>query len=651
MSGPFFLKWIATPVAFNVGTHGVDDENVFGFTMSHNEGEYPSLSIQIENPRVGLLSRPVWAWLSWDKAWVYGESHTPDIVPLFLGRLIGVPNSLNKAIITLDFISRPLDHAAQREALAETLRVLPYYDPLWVKADRWTDPDAVLEGYSKLWHFDRITGVVSVSDILVGEDGVEEYQASEIPNESVNFTLSQAPFRMVSVEGTAGWEQQFSGSVPITKGSLKTYTGGSLVDDWPENEKSLGSGYIARNSFCKDVWGTADVKTGSYDIQVTNQNEKHSPGDTVSASASGTLPLNLLPATYSGPIESIPYSIWPLTLQTDAGIGKASVNRTFAYIQKWFVAYQLEIGYEAKRGRTETANFVMQAHIQPVLSDEGEVEIHEIKVSSNNVDEPLPNEVLPIGDLARASFFETERGQQSLQYLMCLARSALIMASRCVEISATIPFERAIDLSCRKMAIINDPGLPGGQALGKVKEYSFTADGDTGEMIGKVVIASSIGYGDALEEEVGEPTYVAEGYVNVGYQQYAGQVVVIGTGDIAYEVPEFAGADDGLRYPLKKKDIVISETWHGSLAAQQAYIDTGALVGPIIAPGYSWGIGDEDRRTSQERLEEATEHLQTVLPTWYELKLKNINGKFTNAYNVTVYDLELPKQIDLEFTP
>jgi hypothetical protein len=151
----------------------------------------------------------VWAWLSWDKNWQPSGTWTPDYVPLFLGRLIGVPNMLNKEIITLDLVARPQDLQEQRIQVANELRVLPYFDPVWISADRWNDPDAVLEGYSRLWHFDRITHEVTTSDLIVGEEGTEEFREDEIPYNSVEMSLGQAPFRAVRVEGSVSWAQQF----------------------------------------------------------------------------------------------------------------------------------------------------------------------------------------------------------------------------------------------------------------------------------------------------------------------------------------------------------------------------------------------------------------------------------------------------------
>jgi hypothetical protein len=47
--------------------------------------------------------------------------------------------------VTLNFIARPADYDAQKLALAETLKVAPWWDPMWIRADSRDDPDTVLE--------------------------------------------------------------------------------------------------------------------------------------------------------------------------------------------------------------------------------------------------------------------------------------------------------------------------------------------------------------------------------------------------------------------------------------------------------------------------------------------------------------------------
>ena len=113
MPGPFYFAWVdAANTTFDSEVHAVEDESVYAFDLSQEEGDFAKLSLAIRNPRVGLLNpgRNVWAWLSYDSG--------SGIEPLFFGRLVGIPTSLFEDICTLDFIARPSDYVAQKDALA-----------------------------------------------------------------------------------------------------------------------------------------------------------------------------------------------------------------------------------------------------------------------------------------------------------------------------------------------------------------------------------------------------------------------------------------------------------------------------------------------------------------------------------------------------
>ena len=56
--------------------------------------------------------------------------------------------------------------------------MLPYYDEVVIDPTRRTDPEVVLEGYSAVWHYDRETHVLTVSDEITGEDGLVEFDGA-----------------------------------------------------------------------------------------------------------------------------------------------------------------------------------------------------------------------------------------------------------------------------------------------------------------------------------------------------------------------------------------------------------------------------------------------------------------------------------------
>jgi hypothetical protein len=65
----FNFAWVdASETTFDPSVHNREDEDVFGFTVEHSEGDFAGLEIEIRNPRVGLLApaRKVHAFLSYN---------------------------------------------------------------------------------------------------------------------------------------------------------------------------------------------------------------------------------------------------------------------------------------------------------------------------------------------------------------------------------------------------------------------------------------------------------------------------------------------------------------------------------------------------------------------------------------------------------
>ena len=69
----------------------------------------------------------------------------PELIK-FRGRLVGIPTSIFEELVTLEFVARPFDVVAQKEALADTLRVLPFYDEVVIDKERRNDPGGCARG-------------------------------------------------------------------------------------------------------------------------------------------------------------------------------------------------------------------------------------------------------------------------------------------------------------------------------------------------------------------------------------------------------------------------------------------------------------------------------------------------------------------------
>jgi hypothetical protein len=633
----FGFAWVNASETTFGPEHDRMDEHVFSFDVSHEEGNFASMSCVLKNPRIGFLApaRKVWAWLSMD-----GE-------PLFFGRLIGVPSSINKELVTLEFIARPLDFGAQKAALAESLRTLPTYDEVFITPDAQLDDDVVLEARPEAWHIDRITHEVTTSNILVPEDGVEEFLEHEVPYDSVDINIAQTPIRNLNITGTVSWKQAHAGDIAIGTYLFESYAGKALIDNWPKPGASLGGGWEAgADSAATDNYNIENTDTATITQTWNNPAQKHTSGDTLSLNISSTV------APLQGPSIKI-----PLTFGDKSGGDDASLSSTWLRVPLWRVSAKLSASYAASRDRKESVSFLMVANLQPLVTLPDDGEVQQLTIGGGDVGLPAgfgdygAAGDVPIGDPRNRSYFSSDRGLRSLEYLLLRGRAQILMSSRAIEVTHPCLFERAITLSCRKGGLLHDRRLPGGRGSGKIIRYSFSCDGDTGLLIGSVTIGCPIGYGGFVVEVPGDPTYCDEDYVGNDYQVYEGQLIVVGDADVGYTVPVDAPNDDGLTFPLAYSQAVLINEVHGS-AAQQAVI-LQELADSFAVPDLSGVRGTpEEVAAILNRATDMPKQVDDALKdnsVWLELKLKNVNsGPFNNLYLVDVTQLEIPQGINLE---
>jgi hypothetical protein len=282
--------------------------------------------------------------------------------------------------------------------------------------------------------------------------------------------------------------------------------------------------------------------------------------------------------------------------------------------------------YEFRRTCTETVTFTVDADVQPLVTGADEEAPIEIVLSSSAVGEPIDG-VLPIGDLRRRSYFQTDRGQQSIEHLICLARAQLLARARAVEITVEVPFEEAMALSCRHSVVVTDPRLPGGTAVGKVISYSGSMDGDSGELIGTVTLGCTIGTGEVLTSAEPVPGYAEAGYVGTGYQSFIAGDFVLDSGDIGFE---FYGSiepnDDGIDF--------------FAFTAAEGVLDCYVTNGPT-AQEAALSVPFDDLA--------AAASAANAVATTVTLQMRPLDGlSFSTAYVLTTTPLSVPLTIDLE---
>lgn len=850
---PFTFAWVnETDTTFDPTTMNVFDEDIFSFVMKHDEGQIPTLEIIIKNPRIGLLSpgRKVWAWLGWQSD-ADDPNYHGELVPLFFGVLIGVPTSLFQEKITLQLQARSPQFIQNKQALAETMKISPYYDPIFIETSRRDDPDTILEGWSALWHVDRTTLDITASDIIVGEDGNIEFTEGQAFYDSVSMQLGQPPLSNVRVEGTVNWTQRTSGFVTIPTLNFSSYTGDTLMSDWPKPGAGIGGGYTCESSFTTDVYLVGETPTTSYNSSWTNTDPN--PGQCSNASASNSssgpalLSPNPLSCVLTGYLQTgvcDPYADPPINTPLH-------MQSTGMIIPLWAVSLDMTMRYDANRQYSEVLSFDMTANTQGILTSPLVAQNTElITISSVDISQPLvevdawtdflgkpvglgqtifpnnpttpgglsyqiavvagtagevepvfsdipgqttiDNEVtwasvgqqsiseapqwsggsfiglgeivllvdqvfnpadgqfenvpgsgsyylctgagqtnpnytqftytppvtsntqptpaertidfiqppdyvttvgaqvtdgsvtwtvlgtspamlaIPVGgtinNITARSYFPTDRGQQSVQYLIAKARARLRFRSRAVTIGWECPFNLAVPLSCRHNATLFDPRLPGGGAFGKVTSYSLSCSG-TGVIRGKVQIECAIGFGESIPEITGTPEYVSEGYVEVGYQVYDGATVLTADNDTAYTPPVFQPFDDGLTFPLQWNDISDGGLQSGDLATQKAAIEASFAAARTLAwlnnvggtistsqspsitvtgvnPQTAWQITREQLALVASN----TPYVMEANPISWSMLLKPCagNGPFGGSYAINVTPLSVPQGINLE---
>jgi hypothetical protein len=282
----FYFAWVnSTETSFN-SSHQREDELIFSFSLKHDEGQFATLELEIINPHIGLLApgRPFWGWLSW--------SDGTTVTPLFFGRLVGIPSNLFADIITITLVAKPIDYVEQRLAIAAGLRVLPFFDPIFIDEKSRDDPDVVLEGYSALYHVDRVSHVVSISDVIAGEDGIAEFTPNDAFYDSVKLELGEAPLMVCEIDATVSWVQcDHTGVLQFQKQQL-TPLSSSVGDALANQNQDLGNGFKTTKTLNANGQTATGGNSNSNTLNITwsyeNQAETHNDGDTMSVNGNAT---------------------------------------------------------------------------------------------------------------------------------------------------------------------------------------------------------------------------------------------------------------------------------------------------------------------------------------------------------------------------
>lgn len=394
-----YFAWVAQGTPWDASLARFD-ENIFDLVIEHDEGQIPTATVEVRNPHIGFIApgRLYWAWISF--TW---EECGPQ--PLFFGRLVGIPEKLEANTVKMKFIARDSDYVYQKQQVARSLKLYPNYDPIFFEVTKRDDPDAILEGWSALYHVDRVNGRVSASDILVGEDGTINFAAQDVFYDSIECKILQSPLVAVNVKAEVQWQQQFRGHFPVGNWAYPTLGSDPFVGDWPKSGSKLGGGWEAGISWA----GERDPKliqlqpagSPTYTLSWQNKQKHHACGDTMSVNYSYQPPafgFSILTKSLDGTGLVDCYAV-------DEDGDPAPVSVPAKQQRQWFsvATYGLNfmnrqslatIGliYNADRRRSERLEMTIQADVQPVLIDPLVVEdTEQITVKSGDLSLPLIN--------------------------------------------------------------------------------------------------------------------------------------------------------------------------------------------------------------------------------------------------------------------
>ena len=374
----FYFAWVpeGTPWSLNLARF---DENVFDLDIDHEEGQIPTAVVEVINPGEGLLNpgRERWAWISYSR-----DGCDPQ--GIFYGILLGIPEDTINNTIMMKFMARAEDFVYQKQQVARSLKVLPNYDPIFFTPENRDNPDSILEGWSALYHVDRVDLRVSVSDLLVGEDGTITFAAQDVFYDGFSYRLLQAPLTAINVKMDVEWSQQYRGSFFVGQWAWPTLGGDAFVGDWPRSGASLGSGWYAGVAWAgqrdpsieAQILATRKPFQTSYSYNWVNTAKKHRTGDTMSVTINYTEPFGtqvvLKEKTEFGYIDPNAVDSFgdPDPINRPA---KQSIDwlcyRTFAldFLGRQSVAV-LSLVYMADRKRSERLEMTITADVQDVTT-------------------------------------------------------------------------------------------------------------------------------------------------------------------------------------------------------------------------------------------------------------------------------------------
>lgn len=613
--GKIYFAWVGPEEVFNPAVHTREDEDVFSIRITESEGEFALATVEIRNPKRGLLA-PARKQRCFISAEISTNTST-SVKLLFSGRAVGIPVSLGRETCELEFIARPDDWSDRQATLLAELKASPRHHAALVSDE--TDLTQVLEGFAGLPQWSRTTGQVKIADIDATRaiSGAYEVTLYDLTNsaleDSLDVTVSGSPLSAVRVELDVSWTQSMPVlSVPLSAdpgfgvsgfleglfgGRPATLTGEDFASSWPTQGSALDGGWSVLSSYL----------LGETDGFVVRQVDV---------------------------AEAAPRSAWAETTYP-----------VEVPITRFYGNLVLQGRYE--QPRREVVSLTVEADVQPLVQPP-EPEVLQYSVDGAAI-APLSEKLVSttyreydaatLDYVTRQVSYRLSKGQLTyagmsgnpdvvgpiLTAALARAEARLRAAARCVEVSTDLTFEKALGLDTSSVVRLTDDRLPGGSATGKVTSVELYADGE-GSCFGRVSFACSVGRAAVLAA----PTATVEPYA-----------VPAEPAVVSY-CRDFGNADDGSRAFASAS--VVNALSQQSVEIQS--LDLALTANRFAGLGYRWAQQLDDaaaRQAIEERLAEIPTELALEL-----VSLEPVDETLREVIATPSGPVQLFRGIDLE---
>lgn len=486
-----YIALVSDEETFDPETHSRLDIEAFSVEIPQSEEQIAIAKIEMRNPRAILSS------LSDRRIFISERGHL-----IFDGRISLIPRGSVSKTISIEAVAREDDLDDQISALVESLKVPPYWDPLFVASGSENDPSEILAGYSKVLAYSRTGGGVAAVDALGGATTLEI-----IPEEgSLDYERDLVP-AAYSLKISAAWKQALQQTFrdDSVLFGLKTMTPDEIASSlrWLGANMSEGFSVLESNATVRaDAFGNQDVEelTQERDISEDELDPIFIEAGTWEARAQIATMDVALSVEYTGEVnrkESCTLIVSP-GLQADADDGtteEEQVNLRSLAAQATTQPWQPQTEYSEGDQVVDAGN-VYGARVDHFSGN--------TRAAENWT---LIGEASYIASRRAASFFRSGRGQEAIAHAMERLRARARFASRSVMVSFSAPMPNPWLVTEDCQISLSHPRLPGGQVVGRLVEYtlSWKSDG-TRMMSGRIAAAVGADEDDTAEFDI-DPGY------------------------------------------------------------------------------------------------------------------------------------------------